>query len=180
MFLLLAVFFFATRPKPPRIVYLTDGSRVTVASVECGQTFHMFHGSSLQESLNKILGDKVSYKIVGSKSSMPAAITNSAQGSLGLTLRRSSNQGFLASTWNGHQLLALLDTNGVEIAGLQRQVHFDTGSVNEKTKITTEQVLWEFPFTSASELRFRLYDTNATTQIVYTNDFVLKNPAGSQ
>lgn len=179
VFLLVGVFF-VTRPKPLLTFSLADGTQITIASIEVGTNFHMFHGSSMQESAFRLVGTRLSPRFVGSESTIPASLPGAGGTSLGMVLKRFSPRSFVGTPWNGNQSLTMLDDSGKETAGLQRLVHFDTGVVNEKTKVTSEQILWEFPTQPGLQLTFRLYDTNATTGTVLTNQFAVPNPISSR
>ena len=114
---------------------------------------------------------------MGGESTFPATLTNATGKSLGLILRHFGPKSFLSSAWNGTQSLTLIDGQGKETAGLRQFINFDTALVDEMTKVTAEQILWEFPSSTEKELRFRLYDTNAANKIVTTNDFSIVIPA---
>jgi hypothetical protein len=176
LLVLLTVFFVITRPQPLVTFRLADGTQVEVASVEADTQFHMYHGSSMQRSLFKVVGTRLSPRMVGSESSIPATLTNGTGAGLAVVLRHFSAEGFIGSPWNGNQSVILFDPDGKEINGLQRLVHFDSDTVSETTKITREQILWEFPLSKERDLQFRLYATNTMTGLVSTNQFVLRNP----
>lgn len=173
---LLGVVFLVSRPKPLVTISLADGTQIAIASIKVGTNFHMFHGSSMQESAFRLVGTRLSPRFVGSESTIPASLPGPGEGSLGLILKRFSPRSFVGTPWNGNQSLVMLGENGEETPGLQRLVHFDTGVKDEKTKVTSEQILWEFPVSRGLQLIFRLYDTNVTTKTVLTNQFVVPNP----
>ena len=173
---LLVSFFFVTRPQPILTFRLTDGTEVAVNSVQVGKEFKIYNGTSLQQSLYRVAGERLSSRFVGSESSFPASHTNAMGKSLGVILHRFAPHAFLSTPWNGNQSLALIDAKGKETPGVRLLVNFDTELVNEKTKVKAEQILWEFPTSTEKDLHFRLYDTNAVTGKTATNDFHLTNP----
>ena len=154
-----------------QLYVLPDGTRITVKQGERGKPLCIYEGQFWQRPLYNLFGTNISGELRGYENSYSLFDSNATA----VVFRRSHAQS-LATPWNGNIELMAVRRDGVHTPGSQHLVNFLTKSTKGLTRVTAEEIYWEFTDLEANATGFQLYYTNQPSESsVLEFSFPIKN-----
>jgi hypothetical protein len=141
--------------KRGQVFVMSDGTRVTIKVGERGQPLRIFEGQFWQRPFYELFGTNISRRLGGRESIYSVPDSNATAV---LLVRFYTNM--TQVPWNGGVQLIAINRDGMPQPGWKRSVNYVTKQNKGSTKVTAEEIYWEFSNLDTNATEFLFCCTN--------------------